>query len=116
MDADECYGMSDLRKKGATGLCRISQPLMLEVRGQIIMTIMKTVSVTEFKAHCLELVSEVSRTGEAVVLTKHGKPTAMVVPPPTDEKKKWRPGLFRGTTKIVGDIIAPLDEPWEALL
>lgn len=80
------------------------------------MTIMKTVSVTEFKAHCLELVSEVSLTGEAVILTKHGKPTAMLVPPPNETTKTWRPGLFRDSGTIVGDIIAPLDEPWEALL
>ena len=79
------------------------------------MTIMKSVSVTEFKAHCLELVNEVSRTGESVVLTKRGKPTAMVVPPPVQEGQKWIPGQFKDTAKIVGDIVAPLDEPCEAL-
>jgi prevent-host-death family protein len=76
---------------------------------------MKTVSVTEFKAHCLELVNEVSRTGESVVLTKRGKPTAMVVPPPVQEAKRWILGQHKDTAKIVGDIIAPLDEPWEEL-
>jgi len=80
------------------------------------MTSMKTISVTEFKAHCLELVNEVSRTGESVVLTKRGKPTAMVVPPPVQEPKKRILGLHRDSGRIVGDIMAPLDEPWEALL
>lgn len=79
------------------------------------MVIMKTISVTEFKAHCLELVNEVARTGEPVILTKHGKPTAMVVPSPTEPGKKWTPGQHRESARIVGDIIAPLDEPWEAL-
>jgi prevent-host-death family protein len=79
------------------------------------MTMMKTISVTEFKAHCLELVNEVSRTGESVVLTKRGKPTAMVVPPPPQARTKWNPGRYEAHIRIVGDIIAPLDETWEAL-
>ena len=79
------------------------------------MTLMKTVSVTEFKAHCLEFLSEVSRTGESVVLTKRGKPTAMIVLPPVQGGQIWIPGRYEGKIKIVGDIISPLDEPWEAL-
>lgn len=76
---------------------------------------MKTVSVTQFKAHCLEMVNAVAETGQPVVLTKRGKPTAMVVQPPSNGGKKWNPGLHRDTAKIVGDIIEPLSEPWEAL-
>jgi prevent-host-death family protein len=79
------------------------------------MTTMKTVTVTEFKAHCLELVNEVSRTGEPVVLTKRGKPTAMVVSPPSQEGNRWIPGRYEDKIRIVCDIVAPLDEPWEAL-
>lgn len=79
------------------------------------MVIMKTVSVTEFKAHCLELLNDVARTGEPVILTKHGRPTAMVVPPPAESGKKWRLGFFRDSAKVTGDIVAPVDEPWEAL-
>jgi len=79
------------------------------------MVIMKTLSVSEFKAHCLELVNEVARTGEPVVLTKHGKPTAMVVSPPRSNDRVWAPGKFRQSAVIEGDIIEPLDEPWEAL-
>ena len=79
------------------------------------MPIMKTISVTEFKAHCLELLNEVARTGEPLTLTRHGKPTAMVVPPPANVEKRWKLGQFRDDTKIAGDVVAPLDESWEAL-
>ena len=79
------------------------------------MVIVDTISVTEFKAHCLELVNEVARTGRPVLLTKHGRPTAMVVPPPVDSGQRWTPGQFRASGKIVADIIAPLNEPWEIL-
>jgi prevent-host-death family protein len=76
---------------------------------------MKTVSVTEFKAHCLEFLNQVAKTGQPIVLTKRGKPTAMVTPPPADEKNKIVLGKFADQVKIVGDILAPLDEPWEVL-
>jgi hypothetical protein len=39
----------------------------------------------------------------------------MVVPPPCPEGNRWVAGLCDDKVKIVGDIIAPLDEPWEAL-
>jgi hypothetical protein len=39
----------------------------------------------------------------------------MVAPAPFHEQSKWVPGRYVGMIKIVGDIIAPLDEPWEAL-
>jgi len=80
------------------------------------MTPMKTISVTEFKAHCLEFVNQVNSTGEPVLLTKRGKPTAMVTLPPPATGKGWKLGLFKDQGRIVGDIIAPSDEPWEALL
>lgn len=71
---------------------------------------MKTISVTEFKAHCLELLNEVARTGEPVMLTKHGKAMAMVVAPPAETGRKWKLGQFKGTAQVVGDIVGPLDE------
>jgi prevent-host-death family protein len=80
------------------------------------MVIVKTLTVTEFKAHCLEHLNDVSRTGESVVLTKHGRPTAMVVPPPVGSGQVWKPGLFRNSARITGDIVSPMEETWEALL
>ncbi|MEQ1821350.1 MAG: type II toxin-antitoxin system Phd/YefM family antitoxin [Fimbriimonadaceae bacterium] len=76
---------------------------------------MKTVSVTEFKAHCLEFLNQVAKTGESMILTKRGKPTAMVSPPPPETSKRWIPDQLEGKITIVGDIVAPLGVPWEAL-
>jgi prevent-host-death family protein len=75
---------------------------------------MKSVSVTHFKAHCLEFLNQVALTGQSMILTKRGKPTAMVSPPPPDASRRWIPGQFKDQGKIVGDIVAPFDEPWEA--
>jgi prevent-host-death family protein len=39
-----------------------------------------TVSVTEFKAKCLNLIDQVQKFGEPLVITKHGKPIVRVIP------------------------------------
>jgi len=40
----------------------------------------KTVAISELKAHCLRLVDEVARGRGILVVTKRGKPIARVVP------------------------------------
>jgi prevent-host-death family protein len=35
---------------------------------------------SEFKAKCLAIMDEIERTGQAVVITKNGKPVAELVP------------------------------------
>ena len=76
---------------------------------------MKTVTVTEFKAHCLEFFNQVAKTGQCLLVTKRGKPTAMVSPACAEKPKKWVLGKFKDQTEIVGDIIAPIDVEWEVM-
>jgi len=45
------------------------------------LVIMVTISITEFKAKCLAILEEISRTGEGVTILKRGKPVAQVLPP-----------------------------------
>jgi prevent-host-death family protein len=68
------------------------------------------VSATHFKAHCLRLLDEVSEMGDVLVVTKHSKPIARVIP-------AKQAGSLRGSGRqVVSDdeLIAPLDELWEA--
>ena len=80
---------------------------------------MKTIKASEFKAKCLKLMDEVAATGEPLLITKHGKPVAELVP--TEQKPKPKPkrksllGLHKGQMKILGDIMSPLEEDWEVL-
>jgi prevent-host-death family protein len=77
---------------------------------------MKSVSASEFKATCLELVDRVFETGEPVLITKHGKAVAQLVRPPDSERSgKWL-GCGVGTGRILGDITAPVAdlEDWQA--
>ncbi len=74
------------------------------------------VSATEFKARCLKLMDEVQKTHEPVVITKHGKPVAKLVPMEPDESL-FGFGCMAGTLEITGDIMTPAaDEDWYAAL
>jgi prevent-host-death family protein len=65
----------------------------------------------DFKAKCLKLLDEVARTREPLVVTKHGKAVAKLVPIPLET------GLFgalAGSVRQEGDIVSPLENDWEA--
>ena len=74
---------------------------------------MNRIKASEFKAKCLSLMDDVAQTGEPLVITKNGEPVATLVP--YGEKRTTVAGLHAGAIRILGDIVSPLDEPWEAL-
>lgn len=75
---------------------------------------MRAVKASEFKAKCLALMDEVAETGEGVVITKHGKPVAELVPH-GGKRPATLFGLHKGVMKIKGDILSPIDVPWKVL-
>lgn len=80
----------------------------------------ETVSATEFKAKCLDILDRVaSREVERVVITKHGKVVAVMVPPEAPaEAVRQIHGFLRDSVVIPPDLdlTAPLcDEPFAAI-
>jgi prevent-host-death family protein len=75
---------------------------------------MQTLKAADFKAKCLALMDQVQRTGEAVLITKNGRPVAELHPA-AGERLPSPFGLHRGAITIRGDILAPIDSPWNAL-
>lgn len=73
---------------------------------------MKTVPAAKFKANCLALMDKVHETGEFVVITKHGRPVAKLVPAERERRNMW--GDLAGTVRILGDIESPVTDDWEA--
>src|SRR5207249_12254558 len=75
---------------------------------------MKTMPAGEFKARCLAIMEDVSKTREPVVITKRGKPVAKLVP----AEKSERPfiGRLEGIVRITGNIESPIEprDAWEA--
>jgi len=49
------------------------------------------ISVTQFRAHCLELIRQVQNGGEVVEITRHGKPVARLTPPADGRSEQQRP-------------------------
>lgn len=78
---------------------------------------MEKISVSKFKATCLELFERVNKTGESYIITKRGVEIARVVPAPKEKtSKKSYFGCMSGTAKEIGDIMEPLPESdWEVL-
>ena len=73
---------------------------------------MQTIKASEFKAKCLQLMNEVAESGEIIVITKNGQPVAQLTP--VSSRPTSLVGCHKGKISIVGDIIAPLGEQWDA--
>jgi len=73
----------------------------------------ETMPAGEFKAQCLAVMDQVLQSGEPVLITKHGKPVAKLVP--ADKQADDLFGYMAGKVKIVGDIVGPVTplEDWE---
>lgn len=69
-------------------------------------------SAADFKARCLDLMDLVERTGRSVVVTKRGRPVAMLTPLRTRHASAY--GFMKGRIKILGDIVSPIDVRWNA--
>lgn len=66
----------------------------------------------EFKAHCLRLIEEVNRSRIPLIITKHGKPMARLVP--LEQEKSSLYGCLEGTVIVHDNIIEDSGELWEA--
>jgi prevent-host-death family protein len=65
----------------------------------------------DFKAKCLKLLDTVAETRQPLIITKHGKAVAKLVPMPQETDLF---GTLAGSVLREGDIISPLENEWEA--
>jgi prevent-host-death family protein len=70
-----------------------------------------TIAAGEFKSKCLKLLDQVAAERQTLVITKHGRAVAKVVPMPAYVDPF---GYMRGSGMVIGDIISPLENEWEA--
>lgn len=71
----------------------------------------KYISASEFKAKCLALLDEVAETGTSLIVTKRGKPVVKLLP--LDESEP--PDLLGSVHyEHEDDLLAPVDDRWEA--
>jgi len=65
----------------------------------------------DFKAKCLQLLNDVERRREPLVITKRGKPVARLVPMPPETQLF---GALAGSVLDETDIVAPIDAEWDS--
>ena len=70
---------------------------------------MKTLGISQFKAHALRIVDEVAKSQESIVITKRGKPLAKLIPYRNPDMSS-KPGKLADTLVFEKDIVAPLGE------
>ena len=77
----------------------------------------QTISISEFKATCLKIINQVKNTGISVIVTKRGKPYALVTRPPIQKNNGSWIGSYRDQIKIIGDILEPVvdEKEWNVL-
>lgn len=77
------------------------------------MSLPLSIAATKFKAECLHLMNEVAQQQQELVITKHGKPVAKLVPIISTPRTLF--GCMANTVVYVhDDLTAPLDEKWDA--
>jgi len=68
------------------------------------------VAISEFKAKCLSLLEEVSKTKTPLRVTRRGQAIADVIPASSDvEERNWM-GSMSGSMEITGDVLSPVIE------
>lgn len=87
----------------------VSVPYETEVAGGIV----REIPAGEFKAKCLAIMDDVQQRGGAYIITKRGVPVAKLVPARLERRPLL--GSMKGSVVTRGDIVNPLDEPWDAL-
>jgi antitoxin (DNA-binding transcriptional repressor) of toxin-antitoxin stability system len=71
---------------------------------------MQEIAISEFKAKCLALLEQVSKTNTPLRILKRGKPIVDVFPAlPASPESGWM-GSMSGSIEIIGDIVSPVIE------
>ena len=78
-------------------------------------THIRTMTAEEFKAKCLAVMDEVKSKRQTVIITKHGKPVAKLVPLTGEQDDVF--GFMAGRGQILGNIVSPAvpADEWECL-
>lgn len=74
---------------------------------------MKKIAAGAFKAQCLAIMDEVQAKRETVVITKHGKAVAKLIPADKDVDGIYN--FLAGKGAVVGDVLSPVIEDWGKL-
>ena len=81
--------------------------------GHIMSNHQPSIGAGDFKSTCLKLLDEVARSRRPLVITKHGKAVAQLVPMPPEAVLF---GALGGSVVRSDDIVSHIDSAWDAML
>jgi prevent-host-death family protein len=76
---------------------------------------MKKVNISEVRNHLPSLLDEIALSNEPIVVTRHGKPVAKILPFRRGKSKRQRYPLRGLPIHISKDFDKPAPELWEAI-
>ena len=86
-----------------------------------VMKPLKSITVAEFEGRCRELVEQVRRTRDPLLITHRGKPLAQILPY-TSKKMRGKKvrrvkpsNPLKGSILYQGDLISPIDVKWKVM-
>lgn len=68
----------------------------------------REIAISKFKAKCLSLLEEVSKTKTPLRVTRRGKPIADVIPASIEGDERSWIGSLSDSVEIVGDVVSPV--------
>jgi prevent-host-death family protein len=76
---------------------------------------LKKIAAASFKTNCLAIIDEVHARRVTVLITKHGRPVAKLVPANTEPSEIFN--FLDGKGRVTGDIVVPAvsQEEWNDL-
>jgi len=73
---------------------------------------METIAASKLRENLMKILKQIEE-GSSILITSRGRPVAQLNPPP-DAAKQAREALANlSKTAVIGDIVSPIDEPWE---
>ena len=66
------------------------------------------IAISEFKAKCLSLLEQVSKTRTPLRVTRRGKAIADVIPASSETEERSWIGSMSDSVEITGDIVSPV--------
>lgn len=75
---------------------------------------MDAIAVSDLRANLMKILKEIEQ-GLSVDITSRGKVVAKLVPPDYTKKRAVERLKEIGKDAIIGDIISPINAPWETL-
>lgn len=75
---------------------------------------METVGVSKLRENLMVFLKKV-QNGETVTITSRGHEVARLVPPESETEEARKALQKLGETAVIGDILSPIGEEWEAM-